>query len=188
MVAEKEHRVRGRADAAFGGFDQPEPHVTRRILHAIEVTRDAPFRRQNHDGGGVSKLASRLVVGIAEADGVRDRLDGRLRSRQKVPAAVRRALSVEPGVDLVFLGSLLGPVLRVEADGDRLIVCAELEGNSLQGPQLAVQNFGAHERTIEIDQRQDDRLLAEVITEPHRLARLVNESQIRRELADPFAA
>ena len=95
----------GRRDrAALGRLEQPEAHVGRVVLDAVEVARDVPLRRQEVDGRGVRVLLLPLVVVVLEADGVGDLADVRLVADEEVPAL---GVAVGPRVDCDDLRALL---------------------------------------------------------------------------------
>ena len=52
----------------------------------------------------------------------------------------------------------------------------------MQSAKLAVEDLGAHREATEINERQDDRLSAEIIGEPHRVSGFIAKNKIRRNL------
>ena len=127
VVAEEQHVVDDRADALVGRLDQAEPEIARRELDPVEVLRDGALRRQHLDRRAVRELPDLLVVRVAEADGVGQRVDRCLRPGQEVPAAGRLRPAVALDVARLLLRRQARAFLRVEADRDDVELAAGLE-------------------------------------------------------------
>src|ERR1700756_5035644 len=66
----EQQMIDGIADFACGSVHQSEPNVSRRIFHAIEIARDAPVRRQQHDSASVRENPALLIEGVAKIRGL----------------------------------------------------------------------------------------------------------------------
>src|ERR1700740_3261604 len=94
VKTDKEHLVDGGADAVAGGLDQPQPHVARRELDAVEVARGRALAGQQHDARGVRELLDLLVVEVAEADRAGEPPDRLGAAGQEMPAVRRLRAAV----------------------------------------------------------------------------------------------
>ena len=90
VKAIQQHLIRRRADSFIRRFHQSQPHIARRILDAVEIARDPPGRRQNHDGAAVRVLVGQRIVDVAEAHRVGQSLARSLGPGKKVPALLPR--------------------------------------------------------------------------------------------------
>src|SRR5271169_1201592 len=86
VIAVEQHLIDGVADLALRGFDQTHAQVFRRIIHAVEIARDAALRSEHHDGGGVRVLVDLGIVLILEADGLGQCVDRLRGSGEEMPA------------------------------------------------------------------------------------------------------
>ena len=78
-------------------------------------------------------------------------------------------------------------LVRVEAHHHHLELLAGVEVHALEAAGEPVEGERAEHRAAEVDQRQDDRPLAEVVADAHGASVLVAEQQVRgHPLADPL--
>ena len=86
-----------------------------------------PVRRGGEQRGAVRELVGLGVVRVLEAGGVRELLDGALRSGQEVPAVGGAETAVAFDVLVLLHRRLLGRVARIDADGDDVELFADVE-------------------------------------------------------------
>ena len=98
------------------------------------------------------KLLRLLVPGVAKSDCIRQPLDIRIVTGQKVPA--RRAIgAIVPGNISLFLGrGERGRFMRVEAHRHNFKLLAHIEGDLPERSQHAVHHLIAQHRTLVIDE------------------------------------
>ncbi len=125
------------------------------------------------------------VPHVAEADGLRERVDGRLVAREEVPA-LGAALAAVLAHDRAFLRRRhLGRLARVEADGEDVELGSDAHAQRAQAAHEAVRRHPAEHRAVEVDEGEDDGLLPEVVAQVDGLARLVAEREVERhQVAD----
>ena len=105
------------------------------------------------------------VVFVFKAGGFGDLVDRILVADQEMPALLGAgALVALQDFGLLFGGGF-GSVFGVEAHGDDVEFLADVELQHAQGAFEAGQFFAAEHRAGEVDEIQDQRLLAEVIAE-----------------------
>ena len=182
MIAEEQDGIHRRADPAFAGFDQSEPHIARRIRDPVEVARDAAFGCENHDAAGVRKLRRRLVVNEAVSDGRGELLDLRLVTGKKMPAVNSAGTAVKPGIhDLLRVGEH-GFFRGINAEGDDVEILANTQRDFLQCVQRGVEHFGAKHRTLIVNERKDCRLILHELAQCDGCAMFVAKRNIERNL------
>ena len=86
--------------------------------------------------------------------------------------------------DVIFLLRCghLGSLARIEAYGDHVELVADIKLYEAHGAGEAGQSFAAQHGAVVINQIQDERFAAEVITEPYGLSGFVAEGEIGRQL------
>src|SRR5206468_567393 len=193
VVAEEEDLLREPSDAVTGGLDEAQLEVARRVLHAVEVAREAAIRREHHDAARVGELAALLIEEVAEPRGAGQGGDRRLVAGEEAPALLGPP-AVLADVGLLLRGGELRGLRRVEAHRDRRELASEPEPERLEGGEHAVQDPVAERGTAVVDERQDDGLLPEEPAEGERLPVLVPEDDVEVDrlaeavLVDPHAS
>ena len=179
MIAIQEQCIDDVADLACARFDQAEPQVFRRILDTVVVLRDSAFGSQDQNGRGVRELPGFRIVLVIEAGGPGQGVDRILMAYEEVPALFRAGTLVT-AEELGFLfGGNLGRVMGVEADGDDVEFLAHFELHHAQRILESAENLSTKHGAGEVDQVEDDGLLAEVVAEADGAAEIVGEGQIR---------
>src|ERR1700734_1151832 len=83
-----------------------------------------------------------------------------------------------------FLGSCdLRRFLRIEAHRDDIELIADIELDHLHGAGEAGEGFSAKHGAVVINEVEDQGFFAEVVAERHGAASVIDESEIRRNLA-----
>ena len=178
MITEEEDRVRDRPDLPLGRLDEPEPHVARNELDAVEVARDVPVGSQNDDPRRVRVLTGFGIERVPETDRARERLDGLLLACQEVPRAGRAFVRVGPDIGLLLGLRERGAFLRIDAHRDNVEVLAGLQHDRPQTTHEPVERQRAEHRALVVVERQDDGFRAKVIPELDVAAGLVLERQV----------
>ncbi len=161
---------------------QREAKILGRIFHAIEILRDLPFRRDHHDRRRVRKLLGVFVPRILETDCFRQRLDGRLLSRQKMPALISARTPVTRDHRPLLCGRKRRPFSRIKAHGDHFVVLANVELQSREDARHAVHHFAAEHGALVINHAENHWPFAEVVAQLHQLSGVITENQVEREL------
>src|SRR5262249_5443366 len=143
--------------------------VARAIADVVEVARNLPRRSQHHDAAGMRKLIIALVVNVAEANRLRELLDGFLVAGQEMPALLCPRSAVALQVRFLLGGGHLGSVARVKADRDHIELVTSIERQIQHGPHQAVEHLRAEHRTSEVCEYQYDRLALEIVAQVHLL-------------------
>src|SRR5579863_9663179 len=108
VEAVEQHLIDRRSDGAARGFVEAQTNVASLVLDAVEIARYAPGGRQEHDGAGMDVLIRVGVVGVVEADGVRESAAGSFVASQKVPAGFGTGTSVRFHIGRFFRGGDFG--------------------------------------------------------------------------------
>ena len=88
-----------------------------------------------------------------------------------MPTVFGALAAIGPKVLRFFLGGQLGGFARIETDRDQFKIFARLEPRDCaQRLDQPIQLHGAEHRAFVVDERQDDRLVAEVIAEANLLS------------------
>ena len=120
------------------------------------------------------------IVGVAETDGVRELLDLRLVSGEEMPAFGGAGAAVHAHVHFLFSFGQDVRFRRINADGDHVVLVADVRGQFLQAGFDSVQNLGAEHRAVVIDERENHGLLSEKLAERDGFAVLVAEGEVER--------
>ena len=182
MIAVEQHLVDRIADFALRGLHQTHAQIFRRIIHAVEISRDAPLRRQHHDGRGVRILLDLGIVLILKADSFRERIDRLRGSGQEMPAGSRAGASIALEIILLLRGGNVWSLLRIETHRDHVEFIAHIKLHHLHGAREPSQGFATEHGAVVVDQVQDQGLLAEVSAQSDRLACVVDKREIGRHL------
>ncbi len=182
MVAEEQHLIDERSDLVVRRLDEAELQILWRELDAVEVPRDPSVRRQQRDRGRMGVLIDLRIVGVAETDRRRQRLDRRLASGQEVHVGRRLRMVVAAEKVLLSLGGHRRRLAGIEAHEDDVELLAGSERHAFERPDQPVQHLRAEHRALVIHEREQHRPLAEVLAERDLLARLVGERQVERDL------
>src|SRR5258707_5201897 len=129
------------------------------------------------------KLIDLRVVLILEAHGLGERVDRLRGTSQKMPPCVRTRTAVTFHVVLLLGGRYLWRLSWIEADRDYLEFLAHIELHQPHRAAEAGQRLSAQHGAVVVDEVQDQRLLAEIVPQLHRLASLIAEGKIRGHLA-----
>ena len=167
VIAEQQHLVGDRAELVVRRFDERQAEIARREIDPEEIAGHDALRRRDVDRRAVRVLLDVGVVGVAEADGVGQRLDRRLGAGQEVPAVRRRRPPVVRHVGRLLVGGEAEVVFRVDADDDDVEVLAGVERQGLQRAGHAVQDLRAEHRALVIREREHHGTGAEVLPELH---------------------
>src|SRR4029450_9499803 len=100
-VPQQQEPVDGRANFVRRSFHQAELDVAWRILDPVKVARELSLWGEHHDASGMRKLPLGRVVGITEAYGLGQALDGLRRASEKVPTA--------SGISVGRIGTAVAP-------------------------------------------------------------------------------
>src|SRR5689334_18803903 len=122
-----------------------------------------------------------------EADRFGELIDLRLIAGQKVPALSGVLALIPINVGRLLFGRQFRLFTGIEAHRQNrvLLAYAEITQRAETAGQ-AVENLIAKLRAAIVNQRQDDRLAAEVIAELHGVARFITKRQIERQLLIEF--
>ncbi len=120
---------------------------------------------------------------VAEARGLRHCSNTWLLPGQEVPAGRALRVAVVPDVFALLRGRNRRRLRWIDRDRHELEVLARLIADHLERAGQPFQLFRAQDRTLVIHQRQQHRMLAvEVLAQLHRLAAVVHESRVQRQL------
>ena len=171
-----------RSDLVLRGFDQAQAQVPRRVLDAVEVARDASLGRKHQHRAAMCKELRLRIVGIAKSDRVGERADRLLGAGQKMPAVRIRAPRISADIDLFLSRGQLRTFGWVDAHADDVELTARAEGHRLEAADQAIEDLGAQHRAVVINQREDDWLPAEILSQAHSVASLIAEHRVKRRL------
>ena len=143
VVAKQQHLVDERSDPPGRTFDQPQPQVVGRILDAIKVAAQPPVGRGQRDAAGVGELIALRIEVVTEADRFGESVDALSIAGEKVPTVRRAIATIGPHVAVLFLGRQFGRFARIKADGDHLVIAADLQRHGLAALEEAIEYLRA---------------------------------------------
>src|SRR5262245_11302578 len=181
-ITVKDDLIGERSDSSGRSVDHSEADVERRVFDPVKITRELALRRQDHNAAGVAVLLRYRVPDVAKADGLRQCLNRRLVAGQELPARFRAGPVIPGQIFRLLRRRQLGPFTRVETHGQIDELLAGRHRQPLHSAEQAVQNLRAEARAVVIDQRQNDRLVFEILRQLHRSSVLISEFQIERNL------
>src|SRR5262245_6226395 len=171
-----------RSDLSRRSVDHAEAQVARRVFDPVKITRDLALRRQDHNAAGVGVLLRHRVPDVTKADGLRQRLDGRLVAGQEMPAGFSAGFVIPAQIFRLLRRRQLRLFARIEAHAQVDELLAGSHRQRLQRPEQSGQHLCAEARAAVIDQRQHHRLVFEILSQLDRPPALVAEFQIERNL------
>src|SRR5262245_40924792 len=171
-----------RSDLSRRGVDHAEAQVARRVFDPVKITRDLALWRQDHNAAGVGVLLRHRVPDVTKADGLRQRLDGRLVAGQEMPAGFSAGFVIPAQIFRLLRRRQLRLFARIEAHAQVDELLAGSHRQRLQRPEQSGQHLCAEARAAVIDQRQHHRLVFEILSQLDRPPALVAEFQIERDL------
>src|SRR2546428_9644989 len=120
------------------------------------------------------------IVGIAEAHRLRQALDSLRLTGEEMPAVRCASPVVAPDVLRLPHCREARRVVWIDAHGEHVKILPNAQGEHPQGPEQPVEYQRAEIWTIVINQAEDDRFAAKIVTQEHGLAGLIPEGQIER--------
>src|SRR5690349_13082276 len=85
-------------------------------------------------------------------------------------------------IHLLHLRGVGGSLARIDADGNDVVVFSQIEAHDADRAGQSVEHFAAQHRASVIDERDNDRSLAEELAQADVFPRLVAEVKIERKL------
>src|SRR5205085_3000793 len=122
-------------------------------------------RRQYHNRGGMRELLSFGIVLILKSNGFRERGNRVLLAGKKMPALLDSFAAVAGQILQLLLRRHFRRFAGIKAHSQNLELPARIELQTSECDSQPAQHFRAKHLAIEIGQIQDDRLLAEIISE-----------------------
>ena len=127
-------------------------------------------------------LAGAGIVAVTKSHCRREPPDGAFFAGQEMPARGRVRAAIDAHIHFLFRGGQAWCVFRVETDGQHLELFSHVKLQGLERFEQTVFDHGAEHRAIEIDQRKNDGLRAEIIRKTDRPPDFVAKYQVERDL------
>src|SRR5207302_2706916 len=129
----------------------------------------------HHHGSGVRVLLGHGIVVVTETYALGQRVNLRFLSGEKMPALICSIAAIAREKLLLLGRSILRTLLRIYANAYHVKFFTDIEFQDLQRAGQPALHLAAQHRAGVINQRQNDRLVAEVLPQLHWVTSLVTK-------------